>query len=95
MGHERLSRVAQSWSALPQSGDIRCRSGLTCHDGPPVPTSSFARRIVGVPSYGRLWSQRGWLVGNGVGCISVTNPEAHLEARVALCSLKSGGDGGV
>jgi hypothetical protein len=49
---------------------------------------------VGVPSYGRLWSQRGWLVGNWVGCISVTNPEAHFEGpRRTVCSRKSGGGG--
>jgi hypothetical protein len=45
-------RRAQSWSALPQSGDIRGCSGLTYHEGPPGPTNSFA--MVGV--FLREWS---------------------------------------
>jgi hypothetical protein len=56
--------------------------------GPLGPTNSFARRIVSVPSYGRVVSAVR-LVGNAVRCISATYPEAHFVGPVAHCAAVS------
>ena len=71
--HELLSQVGSIWSALLQSGDIRCSSGST-YQGSTRPTNSFGRRIASAPR--GVWSQRRW---PGAGCISSTDPELISE----------------
>jgi hypothetical protein len=73
---------AQSWSALPQSGDIRGGSGLTYHEGPPGPTE-LLRQVLAR-----------WPMRNGsVASRRLTLRLIFVGPRVALCSRKSGGGG--